>query len=104
MSPQSQSEQETHLNMAADDRSFWEVFSDDPVMQNKLEKLGATLVRVSNNGNGKFYTLHTDQVLFRKGKPKRAPQTEAQLAAFQEVLLRRQSLDGVKDSKEDNDE
>ena len=65
MSPQSQSEQETHLNMAADDRSIWEVFSDDPVMQGRLEKIDATLVRTTSNGNGKFYTIPAKQISFR---------------------------------------
>jgi len=59
-------EQETHLNMTADDRSIWEVCSDDKVMQLKLERIGAIFVR--GDGPTKFYTLRADQVLLRKGK------------------------------------
>lgn len=65
-----QQEQETHLNMTADDRNTWQVFSDDLVMQRRLEGIGATLVRVAADGIGKHYTLRADQVLIRAGKRK----------------------------------
>lgn len=60
-------ERETCLNMMADDRSTWHCFSEDPVMQRKLEKIGAVLIRETANGSGKFYTLRANQVSFRKG-------------------------------------
>jgi hypothetical protein len=73
-------EMETALTMCADDRGTWQVFSDDPVMQRRLEAIGATLVRPANNGIGKFYTLRADQVLLRKGKRELSEDTKAQLA------------------------
>lgn len=74
-------EQETHLNLTADDRSTWSVYSDDAVMQRKLESIGAKLVRVSADGLGKHYTLRADQITFRKGKRELSPERKAQLAA-----------------------
>jgi thiazole synthase ThiGH ThiG subunit len=72
-------EMETALTMCADDRGTWQVFSDDPVMQRRLEAIGATLVRPANNGIGKFYTLRADQVLIRTGKRKMSEAQKAQL-------------------------
>lgn len=59
-------EQETHLNMTADDRGTWYVFSDDPVMQRRLEKIGAVITKVMKDGVGKEYTLKASQVSLRK--------------------------------------
>lgn len=59
-------EQETHLNMTGDDHKTWHVYSDDPVMQRKLESVGAALVRSTKDGLGKFYTLPANQISFRK--------------------------------------
>lgn len=73
-------EMETHLNMSADDRSMWTVSSDDPVMQKRLEAVGATLLKESKNGVTKFYTLRADQVLIRKGKRELSDDTKQQLA------------------------
>lgn len=67
MTTLTQSEQETHLSMTADNRGEWHVYSDDPVMQRRLESVGATLVRPSTNGIGKHYTLRANQISFRKG-------------------------------------
>lgn len=60
-------EQETHLNMSADNRGAWAVYSDDAVMMRKLERVGARLVREEESG-GRHYELRADQVLIRKGK------------------------------------
>lgn len=73
-------EMETNLSMAADDRGTWYVYSDDPVMQRRLESIGATLVRPSTNGSGKHYTLRADQITFRKGKRVLSDERKAQLA------------------------
>lgn len=62
----SNEERETHLNMVADDRSIWHISSDDPVMQRKLEKVGATLVSEGFGGTTKFYTLPANQVTIRR--------------------------------------
>ena len=59
-------ERETHLNLAADDRSIWHVASNDPVMIARLQRIGADLVSVK--GETVFFTLRADQVLLRKGK------------------------------------
>ncbi len=60
-------EQETHLNMTADNRGMWAVYSDDPVMMRRLESIGAQLVREERSG-GRHYELRADQVVLRKGK------------------------------------
>lgn len=73
-------ESETHLNMTAADRTVWEVFTDDPVWQRRLESVGATLVRETVDGIGKFYTLRADQVHIRAGKRKVSEAQKAQLA------------------------
>jgi hypothetical protein len=64
MSELSNSERETHINMVADDRSVWAIFSDDPVMIRKLERVGAVLIRTVHGG-GKHYTLPANQISFR---------------------------------------
>lgn len=61
----SNAERETHLNMTADDRSTWIVFTDDPVMMRKLDVVAESAKAV---GAGKEYRLRADQVLIRKGK------------------------------------
>ena len=80
MSTRSLSEIETHLNITAEDRNTWFVFTDDPVMQRKFEKIGAKLVRTMRDGVGKEYTLRTDQVVLRTGKRKLSDRQKAELA------------------------
>lgn len=58
---------ETHLSMTAANRKEWSIFTEDIIMQRKLERIGATLVREAAGG-GKFYTLPARQVSFRKPK------------------------------------
>lgn len=67
---QSLAEQETHLNMVADNRKVWEVFTDDPVLIRKMDRIGAVLVR-EESGGGRHYTLDAKQVLLRKISTKR---------------------------------
>lgn len=57
-------ERETHLNLAASDRTQWEVFSDDPVMLRKLDGIGAECIGVV--GEGKRYRLEAGQVIVRR--------------------------------------
>lgn len=73
-------ERETHLNMTADNRGEWAVYSDDEVMQRRLESIGATLVKVEHGG-GKHYTLPASQVTLRKPAKPMAEERKAQLAA-----------------------
>lgn len=75
------SEKETMMNMVADDRSYWEVFSDDEVMQARLEKVGAELIRTASSGEGKFYRLRTDQVHIRKGKRQYSEEEKVRMVA-----------------------
>lgn len=77
------SETETHLNMVADERGVWHVYSDDRVMQVKLEKAGAVLVK--EHGDAKWYTLRSDQIVIRKGKRK---MTEEQMRQAKERMAR----------------
>lgn len=60
-------EQETHLNMTADDRGTWYCYTDDPVMIRRLDSIGAELTKKETYG-GCHYVLRADQVLLRKGK------------------------------------
>lgn len=80
-------EQETHLSMSADDRGTWHVYSDDPVMQRRLESIGAELVKVAADGIGKHYALPANQITFRKPPKPLSDERKAQLAE----QLRRQS-------------
>lgn len=77
-------EQETSLNMCATDRDAWTVYTNDLVMQGRLERIGAVLV-AELNGGGRTYNLRADQLLFRKGK---RHMTDAQRAASAETLRR----------------
>jgi hypothetical protein len=61
-------ERETHLNVLAADRGYWEAASNDPVMIRKLQSIGAQAIRVQ--GDVCFFRLSFDQVLLRKGKRK----------------------------------
>ena len=81
-------EQETHLSMTADDRQTWEVFTDDPVMMGRLDKIADAIKTV---GEGKVYRLRADQVLLRKGK--RAVSDEQRRKARQRMkALHRQGV------------
>lgn len=84
----SNEERETHLNMTADNRNQWHVYSDDPIMQRRLESVGATLVRVAADGLGKEYTLPANQISFRN-PPK--PLSDARKAQLADQLRARQN-------------
>ena len=55
------SERETHLNLTADNRGVWEVYSDDPVMIRKLDKIAQAH---RETPTGKYWMLSADQVRF----------------------------------------
>ena len=57
-------ERETRLSMMGDDHGTWDVFTDDPMWIDRLDKI-ATAWKV--NGEGKWYTLRADQVVVRIG-------------------------------------
>lgn len=59
-------EQEVHLSMSADEPGMWHAYTDYPKWQRKLESIGAHLVRVAEDGIGRFYTLPANQVSFRR--------------------------------------
>lgn len=80
MSDSTNAERETCFNMVAEDRNVIHAFSDDPVMQRRIERVGGELVR--EEGPSKWYTLRADQLLLRKGKRKSAPMTPERLAAL----------------------
>jgi len=71
-------ERETHLNLCADDRSTWQVASNDPVLIGRLERIGAELVSVA--GETHFYRLRADQVLLRRGKRRMSEETRHAVA------------------------
>ena len=58
-------EQETSLNMAADNRGEWDVCSADAVMQRRLERAGAVCYREDGYGT-KWYKLPAAAVSIRK--------------------------------------
>ena len=93
-------ETETHLNMTASDRSFWEVYSDDPVMQKRLEKVGATLVRVNKDGIGRHYTLSTNQVTIRKPIKPMSEERKAKLGDHMRALHSAKQITSAKTPKE----
>jgi hypothetical protein len=76
-----QEESETHLNMTADDRGTWHVYSDDAVMQRRLEAADARLIKTAPDGIGKHYILRAEQVTFRKGKRVLSDERKAELSA-----------------------
>lgn len=68
-------EMETHFNIVAADRGTVHIYSDDPVLQRRIEAVGATLVREEPDRCGKHYTLPANQLSLRM-PPK--PATEEQ--------------------------
>lgn len=93
-------EQETHLNLTAEDRGTWHVYSDDPIMQRRLESIGAEITKIMADGVDKEYALRADQVLLRKGKRQSAPLSEAQLANLRKGRGKSRTLDGSQDEIE----
>ena len=81
----SNAERETHLNMTADVRSAWVVFTDDPVMMRKFDTI-AEFVRVV--GAGKEYQLRADQLSLRKGKKQLSEARRAELADRMRAMRR----------------
>ncbi|CAN5771733.1 hypothetical protein BH10CHL1_BH10CHL1_24310 [soil metagenome] len=87
MNELSLAERETHLSMAGDDHNTWVVFSDDPVLMRKLDKIGE-IIRVV--GAGKEYKLGANQITL-KATPK--PLSEARKAQLaQQARTMRQGL------------
>lgn len=95
-------ERETHLNLVADDRNVWHVYSDDPVMQRRLASIGAVVEK--EDGTGIHYTLRADQVLLRKGKRKAPPMTEERLRKLQKGRLSALRLSTTEGADEEGDE
>lgn len=56
------SERETHISQCADDRSKWEIYTDDSVMINKLNKIADGIP----HGAGMKYIIDGNQVSLRK--------------------------------------
>lgn len=71
-------ERETHFSMASDDRSRWVVFTDDPYMIRRLDRI-TVAVRVC--GAGKEYILTSDQVLIRAGKRQLSEEARARMTS-----------------------
>ena len=84
-------EKETHLSMVADNRKVWVIYSDDEVMQRKLEAAGATIVL--DTGVGKHYELPANQVTFRK--PSKPMTEEQRLRQAERLQKAREARTGV---------
>lgn len=85
-------ERETHLNMVASDRGQWIVFSDDPVMIRRLERIGAEFIR--DVGQGKEFRLRSEQVLLRTGKRKISEAQRRKASETMRALRKRGSEPG----------
>ncbi|RIK40324.1 MAG: hypothetical protein DCC55_15460 [Chloroflexi bacterium] len=57
-------ERETAITQSSEDHSRWEVWTDDPYWQRRLDRIAIG----RPNGSGKAYTLQADQVLLRQGR------------------------------------
>ena len=68
-------ERETIISQTAADRSAWHVFTDDPIQERRLQKLGAARLP-SRPGTAEF-ELSADQVLIRRGKRSTSPANAA---------------------------
>ncbi len=75
-------ETETVLCQQASNRREWNLFTEDPVWQRRLESFGIE-PDAELHGGGRTYTLRADQVVIRKGKRETS---EAQRAAFAERM------------------
>jgi hypothetical protein len=58
-------ERETAIMQSADDRGTWKIYTDDPVMIAKLERMGMPAV-VRDDGIGREYLVEANQVSFRR--------------------------------------
>jgi len=58
-------ERETAVMQSADDRGTWKIYTDDPVMIAKLERLGMPCV-IREDGIGREYIVEANQVSFRR--------------------------------------
>jgi len=74
----SNEERESHFNMVANDRSVYEVFSDDPVVVARLDKI-CEAYKVTDTG--KHYHLPANQVSLRKPPKPMSEARRAKLAA-----------------------
>jgi len=98
----SNAERETHLNLVADDRGMWHVFSDDPVMIRRLDKI-ATATQIV--GQGKQYKLQANQVILRKPPRKRTyTDDERQILAERMRNLRKQAGHQVLEAQNEEQE
>jgi hypothetical protein len=66
------SERETHMNLSADDRTVWQIFSDDPKM---IEMFDGIADDKAAHGAGYRYTLQFDKLIWPK------PDKKKQIAA-----------------------
>lgn len=78
-------EMETHFNIVAADRGTVHIYSDDPVLQRRIEAVGATLVREEPDRCGKHYTLPANQLTLRK------PPSAAQIESGRRLAQQRQA-------------
>jgi hypothetical protein len=60
-------ERETAITQSSENHKAWEVWTDDPYWQRRLDHIATG----RPSGSGRNYTLRADQVLLRKGKPQR---------------------------------
>ena len=70
-------EKETHLNLTCDDRSQWQVFTDDPTMIKRFDSLGYQ--RQKQVGEGYTYSIAADNIQFVAMPKKRKPRIDKSL-------------------------
>ena len=57
-------ERETRLSMMGDDHGTWDVFTDDSMWIDRLDRITSA---IRTQDEGKWYTLRADQVVVRIG-------------------------------------
>ena len=70
-------DKETHLNLTCDDRSQWQVFTDDPTMIKRFDSLGYE--RQKKVGEGFTYSIAADNIQFVAMPKKRKPRIDKSL-------------------------
>ncbi len=93
-------EQESNFTIEATDRKCLSVFSNDVVMQRRIERLG--IVAHRSDGYGKFYTVDLNQFSF--GIRRKRQMSDEQRQAISERFAALRAGDDDDDDDGDGDE
>jgi hypothetical protein len=86
-------ERETHISQSADDRSVWEIYTDDPIWIERLRKLGIQedTTRKTAEGLGKYFILPDNQLTIRRKRVVSEEEKERKRQHASEVFQRHRS-------------